>query len=132
MEHPFARFFLELSVLLPFSPVSRRLGATLFAASALLAAPLAHAGVVSGESRARIEAIARGNETAVNAAYAPDAVLEWIGGPLDGRYAMPQSIAEVWAKFAHANSQLTAKVSDLHEAVNPKGAPVTADGMFHG
>jgi hypothetical protein len=117
---------------LNFPRPSCRLFAAAVATGTLLAAPLAHAQSAADAVRARIDAIASGNETAINAAYAPGAVLEWVGGPLDGRYATPQSIAAVWAKFAKANPHLQARVSDLKEAVNPKGATVTADVVFSG
>ncbi len=118
------------------SPLSRRAAAVLssaaVAATFVLAMPLAHAGPAGDATQARIDAIAKGNEAAITGAYAPGAVLEWVGGPLDGRYATPQALAEVWAKFAKANPDLTAKVSDLREAANPKGATVSADVVFQG
>lgn len=122
------------SALSSLSPLSRRAGAVFSSVllTAVLAAPLAHAGTPADATQARIDAIAKGNEAAITGAYAPGAVLEWVGGPLDGRYATPQALAEVWAKFAKANPDLTAKVSDVREAANPKGATVSADVVFHG
>lgn len=120
-----------------FAPFVPRRAAAVFSfvcltAAMALAAPLAQAGPAAEATQARIEAIAKGNEAAITGAYAPGAVLEWVGGPLDGRYATPQALAEVWAKFAKANPDLSAKVSDLREAANPKGATVSADVVFHG
>ncbi|MGE0072184.1 MAG: nuclear transport factor 2 family protein [Thiomonas sp.] len=124
--------FMETVMALYFSRPSCRSFAVVGVIAALLTAPLAHAESAADAARARIDAIASGNETAINAAYAPGAVLEWVGGPLDGRYATPQSIAAVWAKFAKANPHLQARVSDLKAAVNPKGATVSADVVFSG
>ncbi len=115
-----------------FHTTASRLCAALFAAAIALGAPLAHAGSAADAAKAHIDAIAQGNEAAINAAYATDAVLEWVGGPLDGRYTTSTSIAGVWSKFGKANPNLKAHVSKLTEAANPKGATVTADVIFEG
>ena len=113
-------------------PTASRLYAAIFATAISLSAPLAHAASAADAAKAHIDAIAQGNEAAINASYASDAVLEWVGGPLDGRYATATSIAGVWAKFGKANPNLKAHVSALKEAANPKGATVTADVVFEG
>lgn len=106
-------------------------------AAALMAAfglsSLAHAAESPLEAaRAHIEAIAAGKVDAITASYAPNAVLEWVGGPLDGRYAAPDEIKTTWTKFTKANGTLKAEISQLQEAANPKGATVTADVVFQG
>jgi ketosteroid isomerase-like protein len=110
-----------------------RLSAAALALAALGLAPLALAAESPIDAaRAHIAAIAEGKVDAITASYAPDAVLEWVGGPLDGRYAAPDAIKSTWTKFTKANGALKADVSHLQEAANPKGATVTADVVFHG
>ena len=62
-------------------------------------------------------------------AYASDATLHWIGGPLDGSYE-GDAIAGVWTKFAKAQTGLKATVKDISESMNPKGATVVANVVF--
>ena len=99
--------------------------------AALSAAP-ALAGPAGDLARTRIAAIAGGDLATVTGAYAPGAALIWVGGPLDGAYGTPESIRQVWSKFFAAQGPLTATVSGLTEAANPKGATVTADVAFSG
>jgi ketosteroid isomerase-like protein len=106
--------------------------ATALVCSGLLAIPSAHAETSADSARAHIEAIAAGDVDAITASYGPDAVLEWVGGPLDGRYAAADAIKTTWTKFAKANGPLKAGIAHLQEAANPKGATVTADVMFQG
>ena len=83
-----------------------------FALSALSLTPLAHAAEAPAEAaRAHIAAIAAGHVDAITASYGPDAVLEWVGGPLDGRYAAADAIKTTWTKFTKANGPLTATPS---------------------
>ncbi|CDW93898.1 MULTISPECIES: nuclear transport factor 2 family protein [unclassified Thiomonas] len=104
-----------------------------FALSALSLTPLAHAAEAPAEAaRAHIAAIAAGHVDAITASYGPDAVLEWVGGPLDGRYAAADAIKTTWTKFTKANGPLTATIDHLQEAANPNGATVTADVVFQG
>jgi ketosteroid isomerase-like protein len=108
------------------------LAATALALSALWIAPSAYADTPVEAARAHIEAIAAGNVDAITASYGPDAVLEWVGGPLDGRYAAADTIKTTWTKFTKANGPLKAEITHLQEAANPKGATVTADVVFQG
>ena len=108
------------------------LSAAVLALSALSFAPLAHAETPAQAARAHIDAIAAGHVDGITASYGPDALLEWVGGPLDGRYATPDAIKTTWTKFTKANGQLKADISHLQEAANPKGATVTADVVFKG
>jgi ketosteroid isomerase-like protein len=119
-----------MTALQRFTP---RLSAAALLLSALSLGPLALAAEGPTEAaKAHIAAIAEGNVDAITASYAPDAVLEWVGGPLDGRYAAPDAIKTTWTKFAKANGALKADISHLQEAANPKGATVTADVAFQG
>lgn len=109
-----------------FSPL-----AALPVALMLIAAP-AFAGPGEDLAKARIAELAKGDVTAVTAAYAPGATLHWIGGPLDGTYAAPDKLKEVWTKFTTAQGEQKATVATITEAANPKGMTVTADVAFVG
>jgi ketosteroid isomerase-like protein len=101
-------------------------------ALAVFAAHAAHAETPAEAVKAHVEAIAAGNVDAITAGYAANAVLEWVGGPLDGRYASADAIKATWTKFAKANGPLKADIDHLQEAANPNGATVTADVVFKG
>ncbi|WP_062228458.1 nuclear transport factor 2 family protein [Aureimonas frigidaquae] len=91
----------------------------------------AHAGPAADMAQARIASIAKGDTETVAGAYGEGATLHWIGGPLDGTYKGAE-IKAVWDKFAKAQPNLTADVMDVSEAMNPKGATVTANVVFSG
>ena len=55
-----------------------------------------------------------------------------IGGPLDGSYAGPDKLKDVWGKFTKAQGEQKATVAAIAEAANPKGATVTANVAFAG
>ena len=119
-----------MNALQRFTP---RLSAAAFALSVLSFTPLALAAETPADAaRAHITAIAEGNVAAITAAYSPNAILEWVGGPLDGRYAAPDAIETTWTKFTKANGPLKADITQVQEAANPNGATVTADVVFHG
>ena len=106
---------------------------SLFAAAAALS--LLSATAFAGpkdDANAHIQAIAAGNVSQVMAGYAGDAVFEWVGGPLDGSYKGHEAIQGAWTRFAKANAPLSAKVEQLAESANPKGATVTANVVFTG
>lgn len=106
---------------------------TLTAASALflaLAAP-AVAGPAADLARAHVAAIEAANVPELTAQYAPGAVFEWVGGPLDGTYRGTAEITGVWAKFAGAQGKLKADVKEVKEFANPAGATVVASVVFH-
>ncbi|ADH88311.1 conserved hypothetical protein [Ancylobacter novellus DSM 506] len=106
----------------------------LAASLALLAASgsAALAGPAEDLARSRIDAIAGGDLAAVTSAYAPAAMLHWVGGPLDGSYSRPNKIKEVWSKFFAAQGGQKATIAATTEAANPKGGTVTADVTFAG
>ncbi|MBB4005365.1 MAG: nuclear transport factor 2 family protein [Aurantimonas endophytica] len=101
------------------------------AAIAAFAVSAAHAGPAADMAQARIASIAEGDTATVAAAYQAGAVLHWVGGPLDGTYEEAE-IEAVWKKFAKAQPNLTADIMDVSEAMNPKGATVTANVVFQG
>lgn len=102
------------------------------AAALAIAASPAFAGPAEDMAKARIASIAKGDVAAVVGAYAPSATLHWVGGPLDGTYASPDKLKEVWTKFAGAQGDQKTTIAALSEAANPKGATVTADVVFTG
>ncbi|MFO1372262.1 MAG: nuclear transport factor 2 family protein [Candidatus Competibacteraceae bacterium] len=105
----------------------------LFLAPALLlAAGVALAGPAGDSAQAHFRAIASGQVEHLLTQYADNATLEWVGGPLDGRYAGKAALGEVWGKFAKAQGELTVKISNVQEGANPKGATVTANVVFSG
>lgn len=99
---------------------------TLLIAIAAVMATAVHAGSIADMPRARIASIAKGDTAAVAGAYGDGAVLHRLGGLLDGIYEGAE-IKAVREEFAKVQPILTANVMDLSEALNPKGATVTAN-----
>lgn len=96
-----------------------------------LFSPAALAGPLADAAGARIRQIADGDVAALTAAYASDAGLHWIGGPLDGDYH-GEAIAETWRRFAAASAGLDVSVGPLIESANPQGATIVAPIIFTG
>lgn len=85
------------------------------------------------DARAHFKAIAKGDVAMIMQQYGDHAVLQWVGGPLDGAYDGPAAIRPVWDKFAKANTPARLEIRRLHSSANPKGATVTANVEFrHG
>lgn len=86
------------------------------------------------KAEAHLTAIAAGNLEALMADYADDACMDWVGGPLDGRYTGKAAIREVWKKFAAANDgqPRTARVGKLSAYANPKGASFEVNAEYGG
>jgi ketosteroid isomerase-like protein len=84
------------------------------------------------DAQAHFKAIASGDVAAASQGYADQAELQWIGGPLDGRYVGVEAIRAVWARFTQAQGPLQVNVTELDEAANSKGATVTARVLFEG
>lgn len=85
------------------------------------------------DARAHFKAIAKGDVAMIMNQYSDNAVLQWVGGPLDGAYGGPAAIRGVWDKFTKANTPARLEVRWLHSSANPKGATVTANVEFrHG
>lgn len=78
------------------------------------------------------KAIAGGNVEQIMQGYGDNAILQWVGGPLDGVYAGHDKIRELWSKFAKANAPLEVAAGKVEESANPKGATVTANVEFKG
>lgn len=94
-----------------------------------LAGPLDEA-----KAQAHLNAIAAGNLEALMADYPEDVYMDWVGGPLDGRYRGKAAIREVWQKFIAINEgkPRPAKFSKLQSYANPKGASVVASAEYGG
>jgi hypothetical protein len=86
------------------------------------------------KAEAHLKAIAAGNVEALVADYAEDAYLDWVGGPLEGRYTGKAAIREVWKKFVAANDgqPRTARFGKLSTYTNPKGASYDVDAEYGG
>jgi hypothetical protein len=105
------------------------------AALACLPAAPAFAGPLD-EARARVhlDAVAAGDLEALMKDYAEDAYLEWVGGPLDGRYRGKAEIRAVWQKFiaANAGKPRPAGFGKLVSFANAKGASVQQRADYGG
>lgn len=86
------------------------------------------------KAKAHLEAVAAGDVEALMRDYAEDAYMDWVGGPLDGRYRGKQAIREVWQKFVAANEgkPRPAKFSAAVEYAHPTGVSVEASAEYGG
>ncbi len=84
------------------------------------------------EAASHFKAVAAGDVEMIMSQYGDSALLQWVGGPLDGKYMGTMEIRGVWTKFAKANAPLTYKSSKVETSANPNGATVTANVMFQG
>ena len=98
-------------------------------AQPVLAGPLDDA-----KAQAHLNAVAVGELDALLRDYAEDAYMDWVGGPLDGRYQGKAAIAAVWQKFiaANAGKPRPVKFGKLESYANPKGASVEASAEYGG
>ena len=94
-----------------------------------LAGPLDEA-----KAQAHLNAVAAGDLDALMRDYEEDAYMDWIGGPLDGRYRGKAAIRTVWQKFIAANAGMPrpAKFSKLQAYANTRGATVEAKAEYGG
>jgi ketosteroid isomerase-like protein len=108
---------------------------TLPAALLALLIPLfASAGPLDdAKARAHLDAVAAGDLEALMQDYADDAYVEWVGGPLDGRYRGRKAIREVWGKFIAANpGPRPAMFGRLAAHANPQGTSIEAAAEYGG
>lgn len=86
------------------------------------------------QAQAHRSAIAAGDLEAIMQGYAEDAYMDWVGGPLDGRYQGKSAIRAVWQKFiaANAGQPRPAKFGKLAAYTNPKGTSVNWEAEFAG
>ncbi|MEP7298903.1 MAG: nuclear transport factor 2 family protein [Burkholderiales bacterium] len=104
--------------------------------SVLLCVPLAgHAGPLDERAaEAHLKAVAAGNVDTLMSAYGDEPYLDWIGGPLDGRYRGSEAIRDLWKKFAAANDNQprTMQRTVITQSGNPKGVTLTANAEYVG
>lgn len=86
------------------------------------------------KAEAHLQAVAAGDVEALMRDYAEDAYMDWVGGPLDGRYRGKAAIREVWKKFAALNDgqPRPAKFGKLVQQANPKGATLEGAAEYGG
>ena len=103
--------------------------AFVLASGSALAGPLDEA-----KAKAHLNAIAAGDMRVLMQDYAEDAYMDWIGGPLDGRYHGKAAIAAVWQKFIAANGgkPRPAKFGEIEPYANPKGTSFEAKAEYGG
>lgn len=99
-----------------------------------IALPAAAGPLDDARARAHLEAVAAGDIDALMRDYAPDAYMDWVGGPLDGRYQGEAAIRLVWQKFIAANDgqPRTAKFGKLESHANPKGTSIEGAAIYGG
>jgi len=83
---------------------------------------------------AHLKAVAAGDIDALMAPYGDDPWMDWVGGPLDGRYRGKDEIRALWQKFFAANDgqPRTLTRTAITQNANPKGVTLTAVGEFAG
>lgn len=96
---------------------------------AALAGPLDEA-----KARAHLDAVAAGNLDALMRDYADDAYMDWVGGPLEGRYHGKAAIKAVWQKWIAANKGNPRPVTfgKLTAFSNPKGTSLESSAEYGG
>ena len=94
-----------------------------------LAGPLDEA-----KAKAHLDAVAAGDLDALMRDYPEDAYMDWVGGPLDGRYHGRAAIKAVWQKFIAANGgkPRPAKFGHVEGYAHPKGTSVEAKAEYGG
>jgi len=100
-----------------------------------MATHLASAGPLDeARAQAHLNAVAAGDIDGLMRDYDEDAYMDWIGGPLDGRYRGKDQIKAVWQKFiaANAGAPRPVKISPLQAFTNAKGATVHASAEYGG
>lgn len=112
-----------------FFAVVMSMGLVVGAPSLAQAGPLDEA-----KAKGHLEAVAAGDLDALMRDYAEDVYMDWVGGPLDGRYRGKTEIRAVWQKFiaANAGKPRTATFSKLDAYANPKGTTVHANAEYSG
>jgi hypothetical protein len=94
-----------------------------------LAGPLDEA-----KARAHLAAVVASDLDALMADYSDDAYMEWVGGPLDGRYRGKAEIRSVWQKFiaVNAGKPRPANIGKLSAFSNPRGTSLQFKAEYGG
>ena len=77
-------------------------------------------------------AIAKNDLGVTNMDYVGDAVLEWVGGPLGGKYEGQPAIAGAWVKFFSAQGPLTVDINSIQVMEEDGKQIVRARAVFIG
>lgn len=107
----------------------------LFLLGCLAFANLALAGPLDEKRAAdHLRAAAAGDVDALMRDYAEDVSIEWVGGPLDGRYRGRAAVREVWQKFAAQNEgqPRPARFGRIEQFAHPQGVTLTASAEYGG
>lgn len=108
---------------------------SVLSALALTLPSLTHAGPLDERAAdAHLRAVAAGDIDGLMAPYGDDPWMDWVGGPLDGRYRGKDEIRALWQKFFAANDgqPRTLTRTAITQNANPKGVTLTAIGEFAG
>ncbi len=109
---------------------------TAFAAFAAFLAAIsvssAFASPVSEAAHLHFTAVGAGDTSIIMRGYADQALLTWVGGPLDGSYAGNEAIRATWEKFGKAVGPARVTVLGIEESSNPKGSTIVAKVQFDG
>ena len=86
------------------------------------------------KAQSHLQAVAAGDIEALMRDYAEDAYMDWVGGPLDGRYRGRAAISEVWKRFATLNDgqPRPARFGQVMQQANPKGATLEVAAEYGG
>ncbi|PKM46414.1 MAG: hypothetical protein CVV05_01680 [Gammaproteobacteria bacterium HGW-Gammaproteobacteria-1] len=88
------------------------------------------------EARAKthLNAIADSDLEVLMRDYADDAYMDWVGGPLDGRYTGKAAIRALWEKFIAANDgkPRPVKVGEFEDYANSTGVSIVAEAEYGG
>lgn len=86
------------------------------------------------KAEAHLKAVAAGDVEALMRDYVDDAYMDWVGGPLDGRYRGKAAIREVWKKWVALNDDKPrqARLGKFSQYANPKGVAVEAGAEYSG
>ncbi|HEX7436585.1 MAG TPA: nuclear transport factor 2 family protein [Caldimonas sp.] len=103
-----------------------------FAALALAAAAPAACAGAADDAQRHLRAIAANNVEALAHDYAEGAVMQWVGGPLNGVYVGSAQLRDLWTRFAKAQGVLELAIAQVEENANPNGATVTSNARFRG
>lgn len=110
------------------------LGTAALALFCLLPAIASAGPLDEAKAQAHLQAVAAGDLDALMRDYAPDAYMDWVGGPLDGRYRGQAAIRAVWQKFIalNAGQPRPARFSQSEAHTNPKGATIETEAEYGG
>lgn len=86
------------------------------------------------KAKEHLAAVSAGDLEALMKDYADDAYMDWVGGPLEGRYTGKAAIRAVWQKFIAANEgkPRAAIFGEVESYANPKGVSIETKAVYTG